>query len=343
MKSKMLYAMSHNNNYATRTGGKLRNLIVTDWIKYLESIKENSSNTIRSYELDVIQFLQFQKHRYFLSDKSLDEVPNIDIADVDEDFIKKINVRDIIAYINYTDKVLENSAPTRSRKLSSLRSFYNYLHKIIALVDDNPMTLIDGPKIPKRLPHYLELEEVKNLLEAILKNEDPYYRARDYAIVMLFLNTGLRLSELVNLTLGHIKRDDSLINVIGKGNKERSIYLNDSVKEAIDNYLSLRPESDLENIFLNKSGSDYLGQRGIQYMLNKYLKECGLAHKYSPHSLRHTAATLLYQYGNVDIRTLQVILGHESVSISFKFKSYQGFRFRHIIPLTFILKALKSI
>lgn len=307
MRCRIIIIMRHN-------GGNLKNLLVTDWIKYLESIKENSSNTIRSYELDIIQFLQFQKHRHFLSDFSIDEVSNIDINEIDEDFIKKINVRDIIAYINYTDKVLENAAPTRSRKLSSLRSFYSYLHKIIAIIDENPMSLIDGPKIPKRLPHYLELEEVKDLLEAILRNKDDYYRSRDYAIVMLFLNTGLRLSELVNLSLNHLQSEDSSLRVIGKGNKERSIYLNDSVKEAINDYLDVRPDSDLNNVFLNKSGSDFLGQRGIQYMLSKYLKECGLAHKYSPHSLRHTAATLLYQYGNVDIRTLQVILGHESVS-----------------------------
>lgn len=292
----------------------MRNLIITDWVKYLESIKENSSNTIKSYELDLIHFLQFQKHRYFLSDQALDAIPTINISDLDEAFIKKINIRDIIAYINYTEKVLGNSSATRSRKLSSLRSFYNYLYKIIAIIEENPMNLIDGPKIPKRLPHYLELEEVKKLLESVLSVKDPFYRARDFAIIMLFLNTGLRLSELVNLKISDFERTDSTIHVIGKGNKERSIFLNDSVKEAIYGYLDARPESEVENLFLNKSGSKFFAQRGIQHMLNKYLIACGLAGKYSPHSLRHTAATLLFQYGDVDIRTLQIILGHESVS-----------------------------
>lgn len=292
----------------------MKNLVVNDWVKYLESIKENSSNTIKSYEFDIISFLQFQKYRNLSLTIFNEEISSIDIKDVDEKFIEKLTIRDIIAFINYIDKNLNNSASTRSRKLSSLRSFYNYLYKIIAVISENPMSLIDGPKIPKRLPHYLELTEVKKLLEAILKNEDDFYKARDYAIVMVFLNTGLRLSELVNLSIDAIEKKNSLIHVIGKGNKERSVYLNESVRDAIDEYLLVRPDSDLDYLFLNKSGSNFLGNRGIQYMLTKYLKQCGMGGKYSPHSLRHTAATLLFQYGDVDIRTLQVILGHESVS-----------------------------
>ncbi len=291
----------------------MRSVIVDDWINYLESIKENSSNTIKSYESDVVNFLQFIKHRFGLADCSVSEIPDIDIGDFKESTIEKIGIRDLIAFISYTDKYLNNSPSTRSRKLSSLRSFFNYLYKIIAIIDNNPMSLIDGPKIPKRLPNYLELEEVQSLLKAVLENEDEFYKARDYAIIMLFLNTGLRLSELVSMEMGHINDDDS-VNIIGKGNKERIVYLNSSVIESLDAYLEVRPDADVSNIFTNKMGDQFLGNRGIQYMVNKYLKKCGLGGKYSPHSLRHTAATLLYQYGNVDIRTLQVILGHESVS-----------------------------
>ncbi len=291
----------------------MRNLVVNDWVDYLESIKENSSNTIKSYENDINNFLQFIKFRKNLTDKSIDDLSDVAINDINESVIKEINVRDIISYISYTDKYLNNSASTRYRKTSSLKSFFNFLYKIVAIVDSNPLDLIDVPKIPKRLPHYLELEEVKKLLESILNNEDSYYKNRDYCIVILFLNTGLRLSELVNIKINHLE-DNKSIRIIGKGNKERIVYLNETVIDAINNYLEIRPDSDLDYLFLNKSGSNNFGNRGIQYMLNKYLKSCGLGGKYSPHSLRHTAATLLYQYGNVDIRTLQMILGHENVS-----------------------------
>ena len=296
-----------------RKGGNIKNLIVNDWIVYLESIKEHSSNTVISYERDIIGFLQYLLYRNKLSNLDIDKISTIDIKDIDESFISSINVRDIIAFINYNDKNLNNTASTRYRKISSLKSFFNYLYKIIGLIDSNPVSLIDTPKIPKRLPHYLELQEVKKLLESILNADDEYYRTRDYAIVMLFLNTGLRLSELVNIKTEHIEKKDQ-IRIIGKGNKERVIYLNSSVIEVLMDYLNIRPNSDSDFLFLNKFGTKELGPRGIQYLVSKYLKESGLDGKYSPHTLRHTAATLLYQYGNVDIRALQMILGHESIS-----------------------------
>lgn len=289
-----------------------RNNIVDDWVDYLESIKDNSSNTIKSYEGDVINFLQFITYRLGLTDKSLSDLSDVDINVIDEEKLEKISVRDLIAFISYTDKHLNASAATRSRKLSSLRSFFNYLYKVTAIISDNPMNLIDGPKIPKRLPNFLALEEIKRLLNAVLETDDDFYRLRDYAIIIMFLNTGLRLSELVNIKISDIDGDE--IRIIGKGNKERIVFLNDSVLDALDAYKKVRPDSDVENIFVNKKGDNFLGSRGIQYMLNKYLKKAGLSNEYSPHSLRHTAATLLYQYGDVDIRALQVILGHESVS-----------------------------
>lgn len=292
----------------------MRNLIINDWVSYLESIKDHSSNTIKNYELDVINFLQFMKYRKNNLDINIDKISDLDIKDIDESFINTIDVRDLITYINYTDKNLNNSSSTRSRKFSSLRSFYNYMYKVIAVIDENPMSLIDGPKIPKRLPHYLELEEVNKLLKSILENEDDFYRFRDFSIVMLFLNTGLRLSELVNIKLTDFNKNKNSIRIIGKGNKERVVYLNNAVLKTISDYLNIRPDSDLDNLYLNKKGDNFLGTRGVQYMLEKYLKKCGLGGKYSPHSLRHTAATLLYKYGDIDIRTLQVILGHESVS-----------------------------
>lgn len=310
----------------------MRNTIVDDWVDYLESIKENSSNTIKSYQGDVINFLQFIKHRTGLINCPIEEISDLDITDINEEIIKKIGIRDLIAYISYTDKYLNNSSSTRSRKLSSLRSFFNYLYKIISILDSNPMSLLEGPKIPKRMPHYLELEEVQRLLITILDNDDEFYKLRDYSIIMLFLNTGLRLSELVNIHTDHFNKDNS-IRIIGKGNKERIIYLNSSVLESINDYMRVRPDSDVDNLFVNKTGDQFLGPRGIQYMVTKYLKKCGLGGKYSPHSLRHTAATLLYQYGDVDIRTLQVILGHESVSTTQIYTHVNSVQIREAINL----------
>ncbi len=296
-------------------GCEMRYLIVDDWIDFLESIKVNSSNTIKSYKSDVVNFLQFVFHRYGLTPDSIsiNEINKIDISSINEDLIKKISARDIISYLSYSDKYLSNSTATRSRKLSSMRSFFNYLSKTVGIIQDNPMQLIEGPKIGKRLPIFLELEQVKKLLETVLSNEDEFYRTRDYAIIMLFLNTGIRLSELVNIKTNDIKKDASL-NIIGKGNKERLLYINDSTLAAINDFLIIRPNSDIENIFTDKSGLTFLGTRGIQYALKKYIKLAGLDSKISPHKLRHTAATLLFQYGDIDIRTLQVILGHESIA-----------------------------
>lgn len=289
------------------------NQILIDWTEYLESIRDRSSNTIKSYLSDVTEFLQYMSYRLGCANGiSIDEIPQIDISNINEKFLNKIGVREIISYVSFTDIHLGNSPSTSSRKLSSIRNFYNYIHVVINIVDDNPVALIDGPKIGTRIPKYLELEDIKILLETVLENKDEFYKFRDYAILITFLNTGLRISELINLTIDDL--DNETINIIGKGNKERIIYLNASTVEAIGRYLEFRPESDLKNLFLNKKGDNFLGPRGIQYMLNKYLKKSGLSTRYTPHSLRHTAATLMYQHGGVDIRTLQVLLGHESIS-----------------------------
>ena len=291
--------------------------IVDDWIGYLESISEMSSNTIRSYQSDMAGFLKFIVYRYQLYDTSLkinpQDLSSIDISKVDLDTIKKIDVQDIIAYISHLDKYMDNGSATRSRKLSSLRSFFDYLHSVVKIIDIDPMSTIKGPKLSKRLPIHLDVDNVKKLLETILSVENDFLRKRDYAIIITFLNTGLRLSELTSMDIKHINSDGS-INIIGKGNKERKIYLNDSTIDAINEYLSVRPNIEDDALFLSNR-EQRISNRAIQHMLEKYLKAAGLSDKgISPHKLRHTAATLLYQYGNIDIRTLQVLLGHESVS-----------------------------
>ncbi|NLY21142.1 MAG: tyrosine recombinase XerC [Tissierellia bacterium] len=276
-----------------------------------------SSNTVRVYISDIEGFFRYIKYRYKLYDENLnitlDDLSSITVNDIDLDLVKKINIQDIISYISYLDKYMDNSSATRSRKISSLRSFFEYLHVVIKVIDIDPMSTIRGPKLSKRLPIHLDIESVKKLLEAILETENIFYRKRDYAIIITFLNTGVRLSELTNIDLEHINKDASL-NIIGKGNKERKIYLNDTTIDAINDYLSVRPNIEESALFLSNRNTR-ISNRAIQHMLDKYLKIAGLADKgFSPHKLRHTAATLLYQYGNIDIRTLQVLLGHENVS-----------------------------
>lgn len=235
----------------------------------------------------------------------------IDISPVTLDVIKKIRITDLHSFIAYTDRERKNSNRTKARKMASLRSYFKYLHSIVNLIPENPALNLETPKSNSRLPVVLTLEESKKLLSATSgANEE-----RDYAILMLFLNCGLRLSELISIDIDKIKGDT--LTVIGKGNKERTIYLNDVCVKAIDDYLSVRPEpkpGHEKALFLSNRKTRF-SQKGVQHMLDKYLKITGLTGKgYSPHKLRHTAATLMYQYGNVDIRALQEILGHESVS-----------------------------
>ena len=178
------------------------------------------------------------------------------------------------------------------------------------LIDNDPTINLDSPKIGKRQPIYFDLESSKKLLDSAVE-QNP----RDYCILTLLLNCGMRVSELVGINISDIKTDT--LTVIGKGNKERTIYLNQSCKNAINKYLEVRPHDkvkDRDALFLN-AHNERLGVRGVQLLLKKYLADAGLdVKKYTPHKLRHTAATLMYKYGNVDVLALQQILGHESVA-----------------------------
>ncbi len=215
------------------------------------------------------------------------------------------------AYISYVDKNRNNSNYAKARKVASLKSFFKYLHTKVKLIDENPAIELESPKTDSRHPVYLTLNEAKNLLNAV----DGQFKERDYAIITLFLNCGLRLSELVSIDIDKIKGDT--LTVIGKGNKERTIYLNEACLEAINNYLKVRPKEGLKDekaLFISKR-KNRISNKTVQYIVKKYIKLAGLdPDKYSTHKLRHTAATLMYKYGNVDIRALQQILGHSTVS-----------------------------
>ena len=288
-------------------------LILEDYLNYMETIKGVSPNTTKEYFFDLRTFFRFIKLRHKLVDKNI-SFEEIEINDIDIKLINEINLQDLHAFISYADKNRDNGNSAKSRKVASLKSFFGYLHTKVNLISKNPADNLESPKTNIRQPVYLTLEECEKLLNTILENKNEIFRKRDYAIVMLFLNCGLRLSELSSIDLRKIK--DDTLTVVGKGNKERTIYLNESCIGAINDYIAVRPKDVLNNeaLFLSMR-KQRMSNRAIQHMIDKYLEQAGFDTSiYSTHKLRHTAATLMYKYGNVDIRALQEILGHESVS-----------------------------
>ncbi len=288
--------------------------LLEDYLNYMETIKGVSPNTTKEYFFDLRIFFKFLKVKYKYVSGEID-FNDIYIGDIDIDFIKKITIQDLYSYISYVDKNRKNSNLTKSRKVASLRSFFNYLHSKVNLLDVNPALQLESPKVSSRHPVYLTLDQCNALLDAALNNGNEEYRLRDYAIIMIFLNSGIRLSELSSIDIDKIKDNDTL-SVIGKGNKERMIFLNKACIEAINDYLAVRPKkvNDEKALFISKR-KNRLSNRAIQHMVDKYLEQIGLdTNIYSTHKLRHSAATLMYKYGNVDIRALQEILGHESVA-----------------------------
>ena len=289
-------------------------IILEDYLNYMETIKGASPNTVKEYFYDLRTFFRYLKVRHKLVDPSV-EFNEIDISDLSLDHIKNVTIQDLHGYISYADKKRDNGNFARSRKVASIRSFFEYLYSKVNLIDKNPAESLEFPKRENRHPVYLTLEQAELLLNTVLDNKNEFYRKRDYAIIMLFLNCGLRLSELSNIDMDKIKNDDT-ISIIGKGNKERTIYLNEGCIDALKDYLKVRPKDVLDEkaLFISKRRKR-MSNRAIQHMIDRYLEKAGLDSSiYSTHKLRHTAATLMYKYGNVDIRALQAILGHESVS-----------------------------
>ena len=297
-------------------------LILDDYLSYLKSIRALSEKTIREYRYDLINFIYFQiLRKVYFNDK---ENLNNDIKDerininklFNRSFINDINIQDMYSYISYLDNELNDNSSTRSRKISALRSFYKYLHQEIEIIDNNITEKLRNPKIQKRQPVYLTLSETELLLDTINKEKNEFLKNRDLAIVFTFLTTGMRLSELVSVDLKDIKDDH--FSIVGKGNKERTIYLTKNCIDLIDNYIMIRKnylkEIKVDALFIS-TRKNRISNRAVQSTVEKYLKKAGFDTRvYSTHKLRHTAATLMYKYGNVDIRALKDVLGHESVS-----------------------------
>ncbi|EKQ54415.1 MULTISPECIES: tyrosine recombinase XerC [unclassified Clostridium] len=288
---------------------------LVDFLNYLETIKSTSINTIDGYRIDLTIFFRFMMIYKGKVNSDSVEFEDIDISGIDSEFLKNIKLRDLYAFLSFTEKYRDNSSYARARKVATLKSFFKFLFGKAKIITDNPALELESPKINKRHPVYLTLNQSIHLLESLDKEDKNY--ARDYCILTFFLNCGMRLSELCSVQIDKI-RDDTL-TIIGKGNKERTVYLNKACLKALDNYLKVRDDSkatldNKKSLFLS-SRNVPINKRTVEIMIKKHITNAGLTDdKYTPHKLRHTAATLMYKYGNVDIRSLQSILGHTNIS-----------------------------
>lgn len=283
---------------------------VQSFLTYMEVIQGKSALTVSEYALDLRTFFRFMKKERGLAKGEAFE--KIYIADIDTVFISDVTLTDAYSFLKYCKDERENNASARSRKVSSLRSFFTYMTSKSGKLSYNPLQELDAPKLKKALPKYLTQSECLRLLESI----DGEYKERDYCIITIFLNCGLRLSELVNLNLGDIRDDDSM-RVTGKGNKERIVYLNDACKTALKNYMRVRPADGIKDrnaLFISRQ-KKRISPKTVQHIVYSSLEKAGLDKQgYSTHKLRHTAATLMYRHGNVDVLVLKEILGHENLS-----------------------------
>lgn len=284
--------------------------IIHDFLVYMQTIRGKSPRTVEQYYIDLRTFFRFLLHARGLADAETD-FEKIEIGGVDAALAGSVTLSDLYEFLYYMMNERGNNAATRARKVSCLRSFYRWACEKAGILGEDPTRNLDAPKKKKTLPKHLSLEESIELLRDV----DGDYRERDVCILTLFLNCGLRLSELCGLNLGDVGRET--LNVTGKGNKERVVYLNAACTDALNEYLKVRPRTgvrDKNALFLSRLGRR-ISPKTVQWLVKKHLAEAGLSNRgFSTHKLRHTAATLMYQQGGVDIRVLQGILGHESLS-----------------------------
>ncbi len=292
--------------------------VLSRFLRYKLVIQGRSKMTVSEYESDLRMFF-----KYIIASREAlpvdgEEFENISIKYVDEEFIKSIKTIDILEFMAYTANTRANSAAARSRKLSAIRMFFKYMSVGEKIITQNPAADIESPKKKKALPKYLSLDESRELLSSVATDEDSKNRDRDYCIITLFLNCGMRLSELVGINLSDIDRELRSLRVLGKGNKERIIYLNDACRASLTAYLLTRAKNDnikdKNALFISRLGKR-MSNKTVQWVVYKYLGEAGLSYKhFSTHKLRHTAATLMYQEGGVDVLALKEILGHSELN-----------------------------
>ncbi len=286
--------------------------ILRDFLVYSETIKGKSAKTAEQYYLDLSLFFKFLKlQRGLVPDGT--EFSDIIVNDIDEDILKSVTMTDLYAFIVYCKNERSNGAAARARKVSALRVFFKYLTNNMRILKVNPAAELDTPKLKKTLPVHLSFEQSIDLLRSV----DGANKERDFCILTLFLNCGMRLSELCSLNYTDIREDNSM-KITGKGNKERIIYLNDACLLAVKAYMQVRPtdgvaQNDKYALFLS-SRKKRISNKTVQHIVYTFLEKAGLGGQgFSAHKLRHTAATLMYQMGGVDIRVLKDVLGHENL------------------------------
>ena len=294
--------------------------IIKNFVRNKIAIEGCSEKTAGEYLLDLRTFF-----RYLLAkEQDLptygEEFESIDLSKVDIRFVLGIDRDAVVDFLSYAAAERGNEKASRARKLSALKSFFRYISSLDSrYADFDPAKNIKAPKKDQHLPKYLSEEESIALLQSILDDEDSRHRARDFAIVTLFLNCGMRLSELVGISLSDIDRELRSLRVFGKGAKERIIYLNDACRAALSEYLVIRCAltplpTDADALFLSNRDTR-ISNKTVQHIVYKYLRKAGLEQRgLSVHKLRHTAATLMYQSGAVDVRVLKDILGHAQLN-----------------------------
>lgn len=280
--------------------------VLRDYLGYTETVKGRASHTVDEYFTDLRTFFRFLKVFRGLADERDGDIP---ILDVDLAMVRSVTLTDVYEYLNYAKNQRGNNNKTLARKCTSLRMFFRYLTDTTHQLESNPLRSLDTPRAKRALPKYLTLDQSLELLQSV----DGPFAKRDYCMLTLLLNCGLRRAEIAAINLGDISSDNTL-RVHGKGNKERVIYLNEACQNAIREYRKVRPVDGVKDknaLFLSKN-LERISLQGIHFIVKGYLTKIGLS-DYSTHKLRHTAATLMYQRGNVDIRVLQEILGHENL------------------------------
>ncbi len=284
--------------------------LVSLYLNYLSAIKNKSTLTVLEYASDLRLFFRFISKTRGLCD-STTPFDKINISMLSNDVICSVTLEEAYAFLVYCRNERNNDNNSRARKAVAIKRFYKYL-EINGYIEKNKIAYLESPQTKKSLPKYLTLEQSVMLLQSV----DGKFKERDYCILTIFLNCGLRLSELVGINLSHIK-DNNTLTVLGKGNKERTVYLNNACINAINAYIAVRPVDgviDRDALFISNQ-KKRISKQSVQKMVEGYLKKCGLdGMGFSTHKLRHTAATLMYQHGNVDPLQLKEILGHENLS-----------------------------
>lgn len=298
-------------------------VILQSFLSYKETIQGRSRLTVQEYYTDLRTFFRFllvSRGEVELPAGDPDAFSRVKIDSIDRDFVASINPDEVYAFLLWLAHDQDNHPSARARKLSALRSFFKYHTTKSHQLEQDPTRDIDSPVVRQALPKYLSLEESRALLESVDPASDTF--RRDYCMITFFLNCGMRLSELVGIDLQHIDSEMRKLVVTGKGNKQRTLYLNAACREALEEYLKVReqigrsgghPIRDKRALFLSGRGNR-ISNKTVQWVIKKQLKLAGLEGKgYSVHKLRHTAATLIYG-STGDVRVLQDMLGHMQLS-----------------------------